>query len=579
MLADDHAVDSEEDNETDEESGLPIFKRAKYITARISNDNRSSGEWNTSASSGEDVEDDSVLPPRIAPDLEEDYSDLICSETEEESGSIPWFKSNSSVKKNFDKATFEQAFGAKRKIDTENICNIFFQFFNISIARHIIEQTELYAAQKGHSEFTLTVAELNAFLGILIIMGFNTLPNQRLYWSSDKNFRNERISSIMSQSRFLEILQMLHLNDNTEMPKIGEPNFDKLFKIRPLLSHFQKSFREAFDPSRYLSIDESMLPFKGRSSLKHQGFKVWIMCCSMTGYLLSFEFCDKKAVAEGCLGKTVIGGLCDGFQGRNYCLFFDRCLSSFSLVNQLLQNGFYCCTTILPRRIVFPASLLKQDKLLGFGEFDFATSNYMCLVKWKDSGSKTVCVVSTMDDPSETVRVSRTNSVGRKESINCPAPVATYNRYMGGVDLYHQQLAKYSIQWQSKRWWLKIFYYFIDAAIVNAYILYKLEMRKNNKKPLHYLIFRSQLADELIGDFMGRKKVKPKVVVTKKKFGSKNQMVVDLSEEHLAIKVESARRCANCSTSSKPRRSTLVCKTCNVALCKFPCFNDFHSEK
>lgn len=571
-----HAADSESGNETDEESVYPCFKRAKLEAVRY---NRSSCDWNTSVSSDEDVEDELGVPQRIAPYSEEDHSQLIFPDSEDGSGSVAWFKSNCSFKKKFDKAKFEQSFGARRKIDTENFCNIFFQYFNISLARHIIKQTELYATQKGHGEFTLTVPELNAFIGILIIMGFNTLPNQKLYWSSNKNFRNERISSIMSQSRFLQILQMLHLNDNAEIPKNEESTFDKLIKIRPILHHFQKSFRDAFDPCRYLSIGQSMRPFKGRPPLKHQGFNIWIICCAFTGYMLSCEFHDKKTIAEGGLGKTVVSGLCKGLEGKNYCLFFDRGLSSFSLIGHLLEQGFYCCTTILPRRISFPASLLKPDRSLRFGEFDYIMSHHMCLIKWKDCGSKAVCIVSTMDDPSETVLVSRTNSVGKKESVNCPTPVATYNKYVGGVDLFHQYMANYSIHWQSKRWWMKIFYYFIDAAIVNAYILYKLEMTENNKKPVHYLFFRSQLADELIGNFISRKNVKPKVVITKKKFGGKNQMIVDLSEEHLAIKVDSARRCANCSTSRKPRRSTLVCKTCNVALCKFPCFNDFHTNK
>ena len=70
---------------------------------------------------------------------------------------------------------------------------------------------------------------------------------------------------------------------------------------------------------------------------------------------------------------------------------------------------------------------------------------------------------------------------------------------------------------------MKIFFYFIDAAVVNAYILYK---ETNNlaqrKKPLSHLAFRSALANELIGDFCSKLNrgptPSPKFVVSKSKF-------------------------------------------------------------
>ncbi|XP_060845698.1 uncharacterized protein LOC132925307 [Rhopalosiphum padi] len=43
---------------------------------------------------------------------------------------------------------------------------------------------------------------------------------------------------------------------------------DKLFKIRPLLSHFQETYKTIYQPSRHLAVDESMVAFKGRSSMK-----------------------------------------------------------------------------------------------------------------------------------------------------------------------------------------------------------------------------------------------------------------------------------------------------------------------
>ncbi|KAF2886463.1 hypothetical protein ILUMI_19710, partial [Ignelater luminosus] len=42
------------------------------------------------------------------------------------------------------------------------------------------------------------------------------------------------------------------------MPKKGRPLYDKLRKIQPLITKLSKKFEDAFDLSRYLSVDENV---------------------------------------------------------------------------------------------------------------------------------------------------------------------------------------------------------------------------------------------------------------------------------------------------------------------------------
>lgn len=70
----------------------------------------------------------------------------------------------------------------------------------------------MYAQQKNVN-LELTLQELKAFLGILIIMGFHTLPSKRLYWNSDNNFSVSRIRDIMPLKRFIKLMRYIHLND------------------------------------------------------------------------------------------------------------------------------------------------------------------------------------------------------------------------------------------------------------------------------------------------------------------------------------------------------------------------------
>ena len=106
------------------------------------------------------------------------------------------------------------------------------------------------------------------------------------------------IRDAMPRNRFLTILSKLHLNDNTKM----NPNDkDKLYKVRPLIESLNKRFRNIRSPGEYVSVDESMIRFKGRSSFKQynpmkpikRGYKLWCLADN-SGYIYKFEIYTGK---------------------------------------------------------------------------------------------------------------------------------------------------------------------------------------------------------------------------------------------------------------------------------------------
>ncbi|KAG5868686.1 hypothetical protein JTB14_036596 [Gonioctena quinquepunctata] len=110
------------------------------------------------------------------------------------------------------------------------------------------------------------------------------------------------IANTISLKRFLTILRYLHINNNENAPTKGDPNFDKLYKLKPMVTHLNQKFKEIFSPARQLSIDESMVGFKGRSSLKQympmkptkRGFKIWVMACAQQATCFLSEFMKEK---------------------------------------------------------------------------------------------------------------------------------------------------------------------------------------------------------------------------------------------------------------------------------------------
>lgn len=193
----------------------------------------------------------------------------------------------------------EQPISAKRRFTNKTKPIRFFEsFFSDKVYELIVLQTNLYAEQRNIATWTpLTQQELKAFLGILIIMGYHVLPSIDLYWSSDPGFRLDEVANVMPIKRFKKILRCLHLNDNEHQPAKNMPGYDKLYKLRPLIDLINESCQNNCTDSGSQSIDESMILFKGRSSLKQympmkpikRGYKVWCRCDSQSGYLFEFQ--------------------------------------------------------------------------------------------------------------------------------------------------------------------------------------------------------------------------------------------------------------------------------------------------
>ncbi|KAJ8367446.1 hypothetical protein AAFF_G00317660 [Aldrovandia affinis] len=71
----------------------------------------------------------------------------------------------------------------------------------------------------------------------------------------------------MPLNRWEAIKKFLHFNDNNEQPGRQEESFDELYKIRPLITHLVSKLM-TIPMSEKLSVDEQMVPFKGRNRLK-----------------------------------------------------------------------------------------------------------------------------------------------------------------------------------------------------------------------------------------------------------------------------------------------------------------------
>lgn len=138
-------------------------------------------------------------------------------------------------------------------------------------------------------------------------------------------------------------------------PKKNEASFDKLYKLRPLLNHLSERFFALFRPGQNQSIDESMIRFKGRSSIKQympkkpikRGYKVW-MRCDETGYACQFQIYTGKTdtTIEQSLGERVVKSLRESLYGKNHRVYMDNFFTSYNLFKFLKTQNIFACGTV-----------------------------------------------------------------------------------------------------------------------------------------------------------------------------------------------------------------------------------------
>jgi len=156
----------------------------------------------------------------------------------------------------------------------------------------IVQQTILFAQQKGNENFPFCVEDLQAFLGLNIAMGLLRLPRISDYWSKCQILSTPFFPSIMSRDRFMDILRYLHLKDSRQQKKYGEEGYDPLYKVKPLVDHLVAVFPSVYQPEQHLSIDEMMIGTRCRISfLKYipkKTNKIWDKGLGV-GYVLNFQ--------------------------------------------------------------------------------------------------------------------------------------------------------------------------------------------------------------------------------------------------------------------------------------------------
>src|SRR5207253_2474521 len=152
----------------------------------------------------------------------------------------------------------------------------------------------------------LTIEELYAFFGVMIVIGYNQQPELSPYWSTASDMGVAAIREAFTRRRFLQIWKYLcysvqpSTNELSSMAKAAQKAVEKedaIMKVRPFLNVLNGQFRACRQPTSTLCIDETMTAFRGRSRIKicqprkpiRWGFEHFTWCDGASGYVLNDE--------------------------------------------------------------------------------------------------------------------------------------------------------------------------------------------------------------------------------------------------------------------------------------------------
>ena len=484
--------------------------------------------------------------------------------------------------------------GLQLHFDSDSsVLDFFTAYISEDMLKSLVTQTNLFARQKKYKwkyGGKLTLSELKKFIGLTLAMGITRQPSLIDYWTKEDIQHMPFFSKIMSKNRFKEISQFLHVNDNSMAPEPGSPDDDKLFKIRPFLDEFTKNCQQNYVPYQNLSLDEGTVGFKGQVSFKCYNpnkpekfhVKLYEVCCAKTGMLVNLEiYAGKQQVTsiKGACYDQVMRLLDPLFLDQGYRIFMDNYYSAPVLFLDLLKRLTAACGTLRKNRTGVPqqiktAKLDKGDRLVMHlpKSFDEDTAR-LHIVLWKDK--RDVLLLSSAHDGSMVQHRNKRGIVRPK-----PVIVLKYNKGMGAVDRNDQLTKYYQYIRRTLKWYRKVLFQLFSMAIVNAYIAYKLTVRK----PMTHKKFRLALIHALVGS--KRQKSTRQIPVTR-------SPLLRLHERHFPSRIDSdnadkRRICVVCSSVSGKRdkpgaqkrsqKSAFECSDCDVGLCIDPCFKLYHTE-
>lgn len=458
-------------------------------------------------------------------------------------------------------------------IHDESLIDIFTKLLGHDTLRYIVEasngQSESSSADGPDvvdtSETNLTDADVWLYIAVVMLLEIHGKAVVKSNWSKDAFLHTPIFSQIMSYERFMFIHMKLKFAKDAHVTDAAK-KVDAAWPIRPLFIRLNQQFQGCYELRKEVSVDESMLLWKGHSSLVRYiptksakwGIKLYALAEAQTGYVhkllidqgaktILTDFAEDADLQKP--GKIVVN-LMSHIVDRGHILAIDSYYSDCRLAELLHDRKTSVVGTISRTRRFLPSTM--KETRWGRGQqqkfFIAYTPKFFC-IKWKHR--RDVRMLASIGSPA---------IEGRKPNV-----VNRYNKCMNGVDIADQMRHGREIaRPRGRHLFRKIFLYLLDVTLVNAYIIAK---HVDAHKRLTHQDFRLLLCKCIVYKYGTLRIPKRKV----------HEPILRLSERHTKIaraeKANDRRRCAVCQM-----KTPFSCIDCDVFMCPDECFHIYHTK-
>ena len=365
---------------------------------------------------------------------------------------------------------------------------------------------------------------------------------------------------------------MLHL------PLPDTPTARRVDRIKRLLNHLLVLFQSAYYPAFEVSVDKTMVGFKGRVGFLQYcplkptkwGLKAFVLADSRTGYVLNIIPYTGSETTSAYLSNCspglpmpakIVMAICEKYLDKGHHIFADRFYSSVPLVEELKKRGSGFTGTLVRNRLYLPGEVRAKKFQLRKGEQKAWRDGEKLVLAWRDKGKPTI-MISTVFSAASTTYDGR-----RNKRIKKPLVVHQYNQNMGGVDIADQYGVYYKFGRRCVKWWRKYMFWLLEVAMVNSYILY----RAKKDHPLSHVDYCRNVLVNLCGGV-------PVGNIRRQLTRPSRDGEERFQGRHYIERGHSRRRCIVCSTPTQRHDTLYFCKTCTnkPALHIDICFEHYH---
>ncbi|KAJ4430815.1 hypothetical protein ANN_19406 [Periplaneta americana] len=232
---------------------------------------------------------------------------------------------------------------------------------------------------------------------------------------------------------------------------------DRLAALRYIWNIFLNNCRSKYIPSENVTIDEQLVPFRGRcqfvqympSKPAKYRLKIFWLCDAKNSYAFDgIIYTGRKPgePVEKNLGKNTVLQLFREIQNSGRNVTCDNFFMSVPLAQKLLNMKLTIVGTMKQNKTEIP-QIMKANKSRQVHSSEFGFNGEMTLVSYVPKRNKSVILLSTTNNDKTVI----------PDMKNKPEIIIYYNKTKGAVDMLDQMTRNFSCKRKMKRWPFVVF--------------------------------------------------------------------------------------------------------------------------